>query len=165
MVHAHTGLPDGAAAGRLADELGVGLLVTEHSSTAAVELEDPDARALYAALLAGRRRVVAVGRGLADHIATATGADAGAIEVLPNAVPVEDFPSVGAAGRDPNELLYVGSRKASKGIETLLRAFAAVRAARPRVDAPAHRLAGSARRRGALARGHRRARAGRRRFG
>ena len=131
VIHAHTGLPDGVVAARLADELGLGLLVTEHSSTAEAELDDAHARALYSGLLSGRRRVVAVGRGLANHIALALRTDPANIDVLPNAVPVEAFPTRGPEGRDPNELLYVGSRKASKGIETLLRAFAIARGACP----------------------------------
>ena len=43
------------------------------------------------------------------------------MKILPNAVPVDRFP-LAAADRRPDELLFVGYRKASKGIETLLRA-------------------------------------------
>lgn len=131
LVHAHTGLPDGLAAARLADELGVPLLTTEHSSTAADELADPVAVALYRELLAGRHRLVAVGPGLAAELAGCLGAPAGSIAVLPNAVPVADFPPGPVGGRDPDELLFVGARKASKGVELLLRTLALLRAGRP----------------------------------
>jgi glycosyltransferase involved in cell wall biosynthesis len=133
VIHAHTGLPDGAAALRVADELDLPLLVTEHSSTTADELVDAEARELYRRLLAPPRRVVAVSRVLAHDVARALGVSEKALAVLPNAVPVDEFRPGAVADRDANELLYVGARKASKGIETLLRAFAAVRARRPAV--------------------------------
>src|SRR5262249_39308405 len=53
------------------------------------------------------------------------------IAVIPNAVDVDAFQLVGPGGRDPDELLFVGFRKASKGIERLLRAFALARTRRP----------------------------------
>jgi glycosyltransferase involved in cell wall biosynthesis len=130
VIHAHTGLPDGIAALRVADELDLPLLVTEHASTTADELVDDEARDLYRRLVAPPRRVVAVSRALAHDVARALGIGDDEIAVLPNAVPVDGFPLGAAADRDPNELLYVGSRKASKGIENLLRAFAEVHAHR-----------------------------------
>ena len=130
VIHAHTGLPDGVAALRLADALDLPLLVTEHASTTADELSDPEARELYLRLLAPPRRLVAVSRALAHDVARALGVAESAITVLPNAVPVDGFPLGDAAGREAAELLYVGSRKASKGIETLLRAFGEVYARR-----------------------------------
>lgn len=131
IVHAHTGLPDGLAAARLADRLEIPLLTTEHASTAPDELADPDARDAYRTLLGRRRRVVAVSRSLAREVAERLGFEAREIDVLPNAVPVHAFPPGPPDGREPAELLYVGSRKATKGIETLLRAFAEVRLERP----------------------------------
>ena len=141
IIHAHTGLPDGIAALRVADDLDLPLLVTEHASTTADELVDDEARALYRRLVAPPRRVVAVSRALAHDIARALGVGENVIAVLPNAVPVDGFPLGPAADRRPGELLYVGSRKASKGIETLLRAVADVRMRRPDVRL---RLIGSA---------------------
>ena len=44
-IHAHTGLPDGLAALRVAEALDLPLLVTEHSSTAVDELVDDRTRA------------------------------------------------------------------------------------------------------------------------
>src|SRR5439155_4934509 len=61
VVHAHTALPDGAAASAVADALGVPLVVTEHSSTAESELAtDPSALAAYRPLDAPGRRLLAV---------------------------------------------------------------------------------------------------------
>jgi glycosyltransferase involved in cell wall biosynthesis len=131
VIHAHTGLPDGIAAAQLAAALGIPLVVTEHSSTAATELADEQARVAYLGLLEGRRRLVAVSRALAGEVARALGVEPDRIGILPNAVPVEGFPLGGPTDREPGLLLYVGARKASKGIETLLRAFALAHAGRP----------------------------------
>src|SRR5262249_19028853 len=64
-------------------------------------------------------------------IGRALGVPDTAIPVLPNAVPVDGFPVGLLSGRDGDELLYVGNRKASKGIERLLRAFTEARSDRP----------------------------------
>lgn len=131
IVHAHTGLPDGVSAMRLADELVLPLVTSEHSSTAGDELLDEEAARLYRKLLEPERRLMAVSRSLADELAERLEAPAGAVGVLPNAVPVADFPPGEDSSRDHSEVLFVGARKASKGIELLLRAFARVRVGRP----------------------------------
>ncbi|MFM2105234.1 MAG: hypothetical protein RL338_266 [Chloroflexota bacterium] len=131
VIHAHTGLPDGVAALRLADDLGLPLLTTEHSSTVGDQLVDRDAVELYRRLVGEGRSLVAVGPGLAAEIEARTGLPPGTVGLLPNAVPVADFPPGPASGRDAAELLFVGSRKASKGIELLLRAVALARGDRP----------------------------------
>jgi glycosyltransferase involved in cell wall biosynthesis len=131
VIHAHTGLVDGVCGARLAERVGVPLLVTEHSSTAADELTDPEAVELYRPLATvPGRRVVAVSGSLAHAVAARLELADGALGVLPNAVPIEEFPVGGADARVAAELLYVGSRKASKGIERLLRAFAVARSGR-----------------------------------
>ncbi|MBM4408617.1 MAG: glycosyltransferase family 4 protein [Chloroflexi bacterium] len=122
VIHAHTGLVDGTAALRLAQAVGRPLLVTEHSSTAAGELGDPEAAALYRLLL-----------GEAAAIGSTLGVSPDTIDVLPNAIPIEGFPLGSDRDRDPDALLFVGSRKASKGIERLLRAVAMARAERPQL--------------------------------
>ena len=124
LVHAHTGLPDGLAAADLAERLGRPLVTTEHASTAPDELADPAARAAYRALVGPGRRLVAVSASLGRELAARLDLDEDAIGVLPNAVPIDGFPAGDPGARDPHELLYVGARKASKGIETLVRAFA-----------------------------------------
>jgi glycosyltransferase involved in cell wall biosynthesis len=156
LVHAHTAIPDGVAAARLADALGLPLVVTEHASRVRDQLDDPDAVALMRSLAARGRRLVAVsdhlGRMLEQRLALA----AGSVAIVPNVVPADVFgePAVGqppgvipdgpgskgagdpAAGSPgapdaPVELLWVGARKETKGTETLLRAFSIVRSERP----------------------------------
>ncbi len=115
----------------LADRLGVPLLVTEHESGLPTRLASERARAAYRALFAPGRRVVAVSAVLARELTGLLGLPVGHVEVIPNTVDVEAFHPVGPEGRDPDELLWVGSRQASKGIDQLLVAFALARADRP----------------------------------
>ena len=131
VVHAHTAYPDGAAAVELADRLGWPLLITEHSSFVERFVAAPELRGRYAAALARCHRLFAVSEMLAGELRTAFPEHAARIAVLPNAVPIERFAAAAAAERDPDELLFVGYRKASKGIENLLRAFAVARVERP----------------------------------
>jgi glycosyltransferase involved in cell wall biosynthesis len=130
VVHAHNGLPDGAAAARLASGLRVPLIVTEHDSTLPDRLVDPGAAAAYRDLLS-TATVVAVSQALADRVAarlSGPGRPAAALHgVLANVVPLGRFgPPSTSDPRDLDELLWVGARAPHKGFETLLRAFAAV---------------------------------------
>jgi len=133
IVHAHTAIPDGLAAACLADALGVPLVVTEHDSTLRARLDDPDVAALYGTLPGPRRRLVAVSDRLAALLGERVGIPRETIAVIPNAIPVDVFTVATARddGRDPGELLYVGGRTDAKGMDVLLRAFAAVRERRP----------------------------------
>lgn len=131
LVHAHGGLPDGLAAAVLADRLGVPLVVTEHDSLLRERMADPRAVAAYRGLLGPGRRVLAVSGALADVLVRGLGVPASSITIVPNAVPVSLFRPGPARDRDPMELLWVGGRKASKGTDTLLRAFRLAHAERP----------------------------------
>lgn len=133
VVHAHTGYPDGVAAITLADRLRWPLFVTEHASFVGRQIAEPEIRDAYAAMLARVERLYAVSTMLADELRAAFPEFASTIEVLPNAVPMDAFPVAGLADRTPDELLYVGYRVASKGIETLLRAVALARRERPSI--------------------------------
>ena len=134
VIHAHNGLPDGAAAVGLATALGVPLIVTEHDSTLPSRLRHPAAEAAYRDLLAAGT-VMAVSQALADRVAAALGSSgevAHLYGVLPNVVPLAHFAAPGPTdARDLDELLWVGARARHKGFETLLRAVAGVRARRP----------------------------------
>ncbi|HSO29453.1 MAG TPA: glycosyltransferase [Candidatus Sulfomarinibacteraceae bacterium] len=130
-IHAHTGLPDGLAAAALAEAVGVPLLTTEHDSSTPDRLAEPAAAAAYRSLLGARRAVVAVSRTLASRIEERLGPEAGGIDVVPNVLPIDTFAIRPDDERDPDELLWVGARKASKGTDTLLRAFALVHRHRP----------------------------------
>jgi glycosyltransferase involved in cell wall biosynthesis len=135
LVHAHTGLPDGVAAGILAERLDLPLVVTEHDRGLGRRLADDRARAAYRGLFGERRRVVAVSRVLATEITTSLGLPADAVSVVPNLVDLGQFGPQDEAERDPKELLWVGARQPDKGTHELLGAVA-----RLRVDRPALRL-------------------------
>ena len=134
VIHAHNGLPDGAASVALASALGLPLVVTEHDSTLPGRLRDPAAAAAYRDLLAAAT-VVAVSQALADRVAAALGSSRQVPRlhgVLPNVVPLSRFPPPSATDeRDVDQLLWVGARAPHKGFEALLRAFAIARARRP----------------------------------
>ncbi|HET9345233.1 MAG TPA: glycosyltransferase [Candidatus Limnocylindrales bacterium] len=133
VVHAHTAYPDGAAAIALADRLGWPLFVTEHASFVANQLADPDIRAQYAAVVDRSAAFFAVSSMLADELRRGLPEHAERIQVLPNAVPVEQFRVIPLSARAPDELLFVGYWKVAKGIETLLRATALAHARRPSI--------------------------------
>ena len=131
LVHAHVGIPDGAAAAEVAATLGVPLLVTEHSSSVTEQLEDEEARSAYLRLRGSGRRVVAVSRALAGRLESSLGLERGAIPVVPNVVRFDGFPLGAPGDRDPDELLWVGTRREHKGIDVLIRAFAIARERQP----------------------------------
>lgn len=141
LIHAHTVYPDGAAAATMAERLARPLLLTEHASFVQRLLVAPEIRARYLAAVARAHRLIVVSHVLADEIVAALPEVAAKVMVIPNAVDVDAFPVGEAAGRRPGELLFVGYRKESKGLDTLLRAFALVRRSRP---ATTLRLIGSA---------------------
>jgi glycosyltransferase involved in cell wall biosynthesis len=131
VVHAHTGLPDGVAAIELAERLGLPLLTTEHDGSLDRRLADDRARAAYRTLVADRRHLVAVSGRLADQAASLSGLSRTAIDVIPNLIDRTMFRLDPGILRDPNEALWVGTRKASKGMNHLLAAVAQVGAHRP----------------------------------
>ena len=131
LVHAHGLFPDGIAAGELAAELGVPFIVTEHSSTLTVELADPAIREAAAVAATRAAAILAVGADLAAELRGLLPEAAHLVSVGRNAVDVAAFHAAPLEERDPEALLWVGSRGPAKGIEMLLRAFALVRAARP----------------------------------
>jgi hypothetical protein len=99
--------------------------------------------------------VLAVSETLARRIGSLLGLPDGSVGVIPNVVDVTAFRPVGAGEREPDELLWVGSRQASKGTDVLLEAFGRLRSVRPalrlRLIGPSHSVAEEARLR-ALAR-------------
>ena len=133
VVHAHTVYPDGAAAVALADRLRWPLVVTEHSSFVGKIVSIPAQREAYARTIARAHRTLAVSEMLAGELRAAFPENADRVDVLPNAVPLALFSAGDPAARVPDELLFVGYRKATKGIENLLRAVAVARARRPSI--------------------------------
>jgi glycogen(starch) synthase len=133
VVHAHTVYPDGAAAAVLAERLGWPLVITEHASFVDRIVATPVLRARYAGALARAQAVLAVSEMLAGELRATFPDHAGKIAVLPNAVPVELFQSASPEERVADQLLFVGYRKTTKGIENLLRAVAIAHARRPTI--------------------------------
>ena len=133
VIHAHTGLPDGIVAADVGRALGIPVVVTEHMSTIETALADPVALERYRVLLGQAARLYGVSPSVASRTAALLGIPAGEIGVLPNPVPDASFPLADPAGRNPDELLWVGSIGEHKGIDILLEAFAQVRARRPPV--------------------------------
>jgi glycosyltransferase involved in cell wall biosynthesis len=131
VIHAHTGLPDGVVAAAVSRELGIPVVVSEHASTIDTELADPAALGHYRTLLEPDVRLLAVSPSLGDRIARAVGSTGDRIDILPDPVSDGAFPGADASGRDPDELLWVGSLGEHKGLDILLHAFARVRARRP----------------------------------
>lgn len=131
VVHAHTAYPDGYAAAGLARHLGWPLVVTEHASFVARQLRQPATRQRYLAAVDVSDRFLAVSDVLARELAQAMPSLEGKLAVMPNTVPLHQYTPTGLDGRRPDELLFVGYRKPTKGIATLLRAFADVREERP----------------------------------
>ncbi|MGZ6329239.1 MAG: glycosyltransferase, partial [Candidatus Limnocylindrales bacterium] len=131
LIHAHVGYPEGAAVAEVALARGIPFVITEHATYLARFLSDPALREAYGRAARAAARVIAVGPGLARQIVEAYPELGERVVVIPNTVDVAALPLVGLEARDPNELLWVGYRTASKGIPTLLRAFALVRRARP----------------------------------
>lgn len=131
VVHAHTGYPDGYAASALASWLGWPLVVTEHASFVARQLRQPQQRQRYLEAAGMATRFLAVSQVLADELTKAIPDLNGKLGVMPNAIPLDQYAVGDPASRHAEELLFVGYRKPTKGMATLLRAFADVRAARP----------------------------------
>lgn len=131
LVHAHVGYPEGAGAARVARARGLPFVLTEHATYLDRLFGDPTTRAAYLEAARSADRIVAVGRVLADRIGKEFPELASRILVIPNTVDLASFSPTGPAGRDPDELLWVGYRREVKGMPTLLRAFRLVRARRP----------------------------------
>jgi glycosyltransferase involved in cell wall biosynthesis len=126
VIHAHTGLPDGVAAADLGERLGIPVVVSEHTSTIEAELADAAALERYRSLLRPGVGLFAVSASLGERIARLLGIEADRIAVMPNPVDAEAFPAA-TGSRTSDQLLWVGSLGEHKGIEAVIRAFAALR--------------------------------------
>ena len=131
VIHAHTGYPDGAAAIALIAPLRAPLVITEHATFVAQQLAQPDQRRAYVEAVGRAARLIAVSRSLGDELVAAIPECASKLVVIPNTVAMDDFRPAAIQSRHRDELLYVGYRTETKGIDVLLQAFAAVRAERP----------------------------------
>lgn len=131
LVHGHVGYPEGLAASRAADRLGLPFVLTEHASYLSRYLTEPALRDAYATAARRASRVVPVSGMLARELLAAFPDLEPRIVVIPNTVAVEDFRAAPRAGRVTDELLWVGHRRPGKGMDTLLAAFRVVLRERP----------------------------------
>ena len=131
LIHAHTGYPDGAGSIRLAEQLGVPLVITEHATFVGRILGEPSQRRAYIAGVRAAARFVAVSRSLADELVAAIPEIEAKLVVIPNTVDVGAFLAVPNVERRPDELLYVGYRTETKAIDVLLAALREIRTVRP----------------------------------
>ena len=133
VVHAQTGVPDGLAADRLATELDLPLVVSEHDSTLPGRLATDERLARrYRELVdpARGRAVAVVSPALDERIRAHLGGTA-ALATLPNPISIDAFGRGDPTDRDPDELLWVGMLAEHKGTPLLLAAFAEARRRRP----------------------------------
>jgi glycosyltransferase involved in cell wall biosynthesis len=131
LVHAHTVYPDGAAAARLGLGLGCPLVLTEHASAVARLIAAPEVRASYLETVRAAARLIVVSHSLAGELIAAMPEIEPKVVVVPNGVSMDDYRAAPIGERRPDELLFVGYRKPTKGISTLLRAVALARGAHP----------------------------------
>ena len=131
VVHAHGGYPDGVAAAAIAAKLGRPYVITEHASYVYEQLADPTVRTAYLRAALGAARVIAVSQTQAARLTAVAPELAGRLTIVPNAIAVERIRLADPTARRPDELLFIGGRRASKGISVLLHAFARVRATLP----------------------------------
>lgn len=124
VIHAQGTLLGGWLAVRLGRRHEVPVVVTEHSSAFLRGLIRPDERPVVTAALGGAAAVCAVGPGLAEALrAFAPTVD---IAVVPNPVDVAFFtPPAAPPPAGPHRFIAVAHLRAVKGVDVVLRAFAA----------------------------------------
>jgi glycogen(starch) synthase len=131
VIHAHTVYPDGVAAAHLARRLARPLIVTEHASFVDRLLAEPAIRDRYVDTVRQAACLIVVSRVLAGELVAALPELEERVVVVPNVVDVDGFRPGDPGGRRPEELLFVGYRKPTKGIDTAIEAMVHVRARRP----------------------------------
>ncbi len=131
LIHAHFIYPDGVAACRIGQALGIPVMTSEHAFWTPWLLDRPRVGAQVDAALPGIRLVTAVSDFLRQGIEAYAGGRV-ATGVLPNVVDDQVF-TPGSRARDPNELLFVGLIRRVKRVDVLLRALADVRGTMPQL--------------------------------
>jgi glycosyltransferase involved in cell wall biosynthesis len=129
-LHAHFVYPDGYAAARLSEDLGVPFFITEHAFWSPGMDAHPRVRDEAIGCARRAARVVAVSEALRRSIVECAG-DPGNVVVIPNGVDVSVFSRDGAPQTTaPLSLLYVGWLTYHKGLDVLVRAMPSILRAR-----------------------------------
>jgi glycosyltransferase involved in cell wall biosynthesis len=124
VIHAHLGMPTALAVTR--SNAGSRLVVTEHQSTLAAIFAEPEAAHAYAEVVRRADVFICVSQHLRDEVADVVGEWAREkIEVVPNIVDLTDIPFRPRPRHDFSSWIYVGGLMAHKGVQVLLRTFAA----------------------------------------
>jgi len=132
LVDAHFAHPDGAAAARLAEKLGLPLVLSLRGSDIHRDLHDPALRPRILDTVRRAAAVIAVAAPLADALRDA-GADMDKVHVIENGIDADAFPprdaadakrEIGASDSDTPLLFAAGSLLPIKGFDILLEAFA-----------------------------------------
>lgn len=132
LIDAHVVLPAGAAAVAAGHDLGIPVVLTEHSSPFAMHLRSARSTTRVRATLEGAARVVAVGAGLADEIRAVAGVP---VDVVGNVVAPAFFETPLTRPRaEGTRLLAIGLMTPQKRFDLLLRAFATARVSCPGLE-------------------------------
>ncbi len=133
LIHAHFMYPDGVVAARLARRLRIPAVVTEHTGWTRTFDAYPGVKAQVLRALDDVRLVLPVSASLQRNIVDVVG-DLVECRVLPNVVDEATFTPAETDGQwDPHQLLFVGLIRHVKGLDVLIRAFAALAARRPKL--------------------------------
>lgn len=130
LVHGHFVFPDGVVAQRVAADLHVPYVVTDHAPWVPL-LDVPGVREPARAAGRGAARLLAVSTYVRDTVVAEIG-PAPNLVVVPNGVDPDEFPLAGAdEPRDAEQILFVGLIKAIKGVDVLLEAMGIIASRRP----------------------------------
>ena len=132
LIHAHFIYPDGVIAARLGRDLGLPVVVSEHSVWQQWFQRHPRVGQQVERALPSIARLTAVSDSLRTDMASIV-RNRVPVDLLPNVVDDETFTAASAAETDPDQLLFVGTIRRVKGLDVLVRALATLRARRPRL--------------------------------
>ena len=126
VVHAHVGMPTGwAVASAIPD--GTRLVLTEHASYLPRVLHHAESRRLYAELVARSERVLTVSEATARMLRAEFPKHRKKVRTVGNPISAELFPPREALPHKLRHWLYVGNLLTSKGVDRVIRSFAAYR--------------------------------------